>query len=106
MAHLEPELYRQFYAVAKVQAGNAAFNKWDDYGITIDKEIWNKIQNFVPINEYGKSNKGFRTSKNGRNTGIFEKLKNQNNNNFENVNFNNKRSIEIKFTNNNLIEEK
>ena len=44
----------------------------------INKEILNKIQNFVPINEYNKSSKGFRTSKSGRNTGIFQKIENIN----------------------------
>lgn len=78
VAHLEPELYRQFYAIAKEQASDVAFNKWDDYELVLDKNIINKIKNFVPVNEYGKSNKGFRITKNGKSTGIFYKKNEQN----------------------------
>ena len=100
VAHLEPELYRQFYAIAKEQAGNATFNKWDDYGVIINKEILNKIQNFVPINEYNKSSKGFRTSKSGRNTGIFQKIENINNNHAQDEGFIGRNNIVGEFASN------
>ena len=45
-------------------------NKWEDYGLIIEKEIFEKIKQFEPINANGsKNNKGFRITKNGRNTG-------------------------------------
>lgn len=44
MAHLEPELYRQFYAIELVML---LLNKWDDYELILDKNILNKIKNFV-----------------------------------------------------------
>ena len=43
--------------------------------LIIEKEIFEKIKQFEPINANGsKNNKGFRITKNGRNTGIFKKL--------------------------------
>ena len=75
MAYLEPVLYKQFYAITKEQLGNSSLNKWEDYGLIIEKEIFEKIKQFEPINANGsKNNKGFRITKNGRNTGIFKKL--------------------------------
>ena len=47
----------------------------EDYGLIIEKEIFEKIKQFEPINANGsKNNKGFRITKNGRNTGIFKKI--------------------------------
>ena len=75
MAYLEPVLYKQFYAITKEQLGNNSLNKWEDYGLIIEKEIFEKIKQFEPINANGsKNSKGFRITKNGRNTGIFRKL--------------------------------
>ena len=75
MAYLEPVLYKQFYTITKEQLGNNSLNKWEDYGLIIEKEIFEKIKQFEPINVNGsKNNKGFRITKNGRNTGIFKKL--------------------------------
>ena len=75
MAYLEPVLYKQFYAITKEQLGNSTLNKWEDYGLIIEKEIFEKIKQFEPINVNGsKNNKGFRITKNGRNTGIFKKI--------------------------------
>ena len=75
MAYLEPVLYKQFYAITKEQLGNTSLNKWEDYGLIIEKEIFEKIKQFEPINANGsKNNKGFRITKNGRNTGIFKKI--------------------------------
>ena len=75
MAYLEPVLYKQFYAITKEQLGNSSLNKWEDYGLIIEKEIFEKIKQFEPINANGsKNNKGFRITKNGRNTGIFKKI--------------------------------
>lgn len=74
VAFIDPILYKQFYVISKEQSGNKAFNKWDDYNITIEKNIFDKIQQFIPINSNeSKNNKGFRLSKNGMDTGIFKK---------------------------------
>ena len=67
MAYLEPVLYKQFYAITKEQLGNSSLNKWEDYGLIIEKEIFEKIKQFEPINANGS-----RITKNGRNIGIFE----------------------------------
>ena len=75
MAYLEPVLYKQFYAITKEQLGNNSSNKWEDYGLIIEREIFEKIKQFEPINANGsKNSKGFRITKNGRNTGIFKKI--------------------------------
>ena len=43
-------------------------NKWEDYNLIIDKNILDKVKQYVPINNYGnsKNNKSFRKSKNGK----------------------------------------
>ena len=75
MAYLEPVLYKQFYAITKEQLGNNSVNKWEDYGLIIQKDIFEKIKQFEPINSNGnRNNKGFRTTKNGRDTGIFKRI--------------------------------
>lgn len=68
-------MYREFYAISKTQMGNASYNKWDDYELIVDRNIYNKVQQYIPIYNYGgtKNNKGFRITKNGQNTGIFTK---------------------------------
>lgn len=74
VAFLDPTLYKQFYVISKEQSGNKSFNKWDDYNIIIEKNIFDKIKQFTPINpNASKNNKGFRISKNGMDTGIFKK---------------------------------
>lgn len=41
----------------------------------IQKDIFEKIKQFEPINANGsKNNKGFRITKNGKDTGIFQKI--------------------------------
>ena len=46
-----------------------------DYNILIKKDILEKIKQFEPINLNGnKNNKGYRITKNGRDTGIFKKI--------------------------------
>ena len=46
-----------------------------DYNILIKKDILEKIKQFEPISLNGnKNNKGFRITKNGRDTGIFKKI--------------------------------
>ena len=76
VAYIEPELYKQFYAISKNQAGNYSFNRWEDYSLVVDKTIFEKVKQFVPINNFGpnKNNKGFRTKKNGIDTGLFTKM--------------------------------
>jgi len=75
VAFVEPELYKHFYAIAKEQFGNNLTNKWEDYSLMIDKNIFDKIKEFEPINNcLNKNSKGFRTSKNGKDTGIFQKI--------------------------------
>lgn len=60
-------------------------NKWDDYSLTIQKDIFEKVKQFVPINPgANKNNKGFRISKNGQDTGIFKKIEDIGENNIEN----------------------
>lgn len=77
VAFLEPELYKQFYIIAKEQSGNCSSSKWEDYNIVIEKNIFDRIAQFTPINPNSSRNgKGFRLSKNGIDTGIFQKAEN------------------------------
>ena len=97
MANLEPVLYKEFYAITKEQLGNNSVNKWEDYGLVIQKDIFEKIKQFEPINANGsKNNKGFRITKNGRDTGIFRKIQEyeEDNNIGHNINDNNQNNIE------------
>ena len=65
VAFLDPELYKQFYIISKEQSGNGSSNRWDDYNLIIDKNIFDKIKQFTPINSnVNKNSKGFRISKN------------------------------------------
>lgn len=89
VAFLEPELYKQFYIISKEQTGNNAYNKWNDYNLIIERNIFEKFKQFTPINPSAtKNNKGFRLSKNGINTGIFRKTEEivENNNMMDNMN--------------------
>ena len=88
---MEPELYKQFYIISKEQTGNNTYNKWNDYNLIIERNIFEKIQQFTPINTIAnKNNKGFRLSKNGINTGIFKRAEENagNNNMMDNINNN------------------
>ena len=85
VAYLDPELYRQFYAISKEQSGNGSYNKWEDYNLVIEKNILDKIKQFVPINpNTSKNSKGFRLMKNGKDTGIFQKARNNGENDIRN----------------------
>ena len=72
----------------------------------------NKVENFIPINEYGKTNKGFRTSKNGKKNEIFKKINEKGNGNDERINFdinkdaNDSLSSNIAFNRINIIPQK
>lgn len=74
-------MYREFYAINKEQKGNNSYNRWENYQLMIYRDIYNKIQDFVPINgnNSNKNNKGFRITKNKNDTGCFIKMDNQNN---------------------------
>ena len=74
------------------------------------KSIFNKINEFFPINNYGsnKNNRGFRVSKNGKETGIFQHYDEQNdlspnNNNRTNIiNIQNVNSFAVPLIPNNI----
>ena len=75
-------LYKQFYAITKEQLGNSSISKWEDYGLIIQKDIFEKIKQFEPVNHNGsKNSKGFRITKNGKDTGIFHKIREYEGNN-------------------------
>lgn len=80
VAYLDPGLYREFYTISKEQSGNDLSNKWEDYNLVIEKNIFDKIKQFMPINpNASKNSKGFRLSKNGIDTGIFQKRNHEGN---------------------------
>lgn len=58
--------------------------------MTIEKNVFDKLNQFSPINNFGnnKNNKGFRTSKKGKDTGLFKKVggKRDDNINLNNIN--------------------
>ena len=58
--------------------------------MTIEKNVFEKLNQFSPINNFGsnKNNKGFRTSKKGKDTGLFKKVdgKRDDNINLNNIN--------------------
>lgn len=103
MAYLDPDLYREFYNISKEQMGNNTLSKWEDYNLIIDKKILEKLEQFVPIDNYNgtKNNKGFRTTKNGRDTGIFKKINNHDDVN-DNINQINTNNIENNYIRNKL----
>ena len=116
VAFLEPELYKQFYIISKEQTGNNIYNKWSDYNLIIEKNIFEKIKQFTPINPgASKNHKGFRLSKNGIDTGIFKKAEEimENDNMINNINNNIQNNIEghnipnnrIRIIPNNIINE-
>ena len=106
MAYLEPALYKEFYAITKEQLGNSSVNKWEDYGVIIQKDIFEKIKQFEPINPNGnKNNKGFRITKNGRDTGIFKRITEYEQNNINEDpqnNINQQINMQIPPNNNNI----
>lgn len=59
-------MYQEFYAINKQQKGNKAYNRWEDYQLMIKRDIYNKLQQFVPINGNNsvKNSIGFLVSKN------------------------------------------
>ena len=103
MAFINPELYKEFYNISKEQMGNSGLNKWEEYQLIIDRNIFEKVKQYVPINNYNgsKNNKGFRTSKNGRDTGIFTKINPQNNMDDNSIQINTD-SIENQYASNEL----
>lgn len=58
--------------------------------MTIEKNVLDKLNQFSPISNFGsnKNNKGFRTSKKGKDTGLFKKVggKRDDNINLNNIN--------------------
>lgn len=108
MAFLDPDLYRNFYNLSKEQLGNKTLSKWEDYQLVIDKNILDKFNQYTPINNYSnnKNKRGFRTSKNGKDTGLFTKINNNNinedNNNSNNIN--NSDNIGNNFNKNGLLQ--
>ena len=93
VAYIDPNLYRELYAINKNQLAERFFNKWGDYKIDIKKEYIKDIEQFVSINSQKNTKGGFRTTKNHISTGTFYKFKNINDN--DNIN-NNINSIEEK----------
>ena len=75
-------LYKQFYAITKEQLGNSSISKWEDYGLIIQKDIFEKIKQFETVNHNGsKNSKVFWITKNGKDTGIFHKIREYEGNN-------------------------
>lgn len=56
--------------------------------MTIEKNVLDKLNQFSPINNFGsnKNNKGFRTSKKDKDTGLFKKVGGERD---DNINLNN-----------------
>jgi hypothetical protein len=101
VAHLDPGMYREFYAIAKEQKSNTAYNGWENYQLLLERNIFEKLQQFVSINDStGKNSKGFSLSKNGINTGCFIKTGNEINNIQNNINNLEKSHIKNNYDNN------
>ena len=80
-------MYREFYAIAKEQKRNTNYNRWENYQLVLESNIFDKLQKFESINDStGKNSKGFRITKNGVSTGCFIKTGNEINNIQNNIN--------------------
>ena len=54
VGYVDPNLYRELYAINKSQLAERFFNKWGDYKIDIKKEYIKDIEQFVSINSQKK----------------------------------------------------
>jgi len=87
VAYIDPNLYRELYAVNKQQLSERFFNKWGDYKIDVKKDLIRDIEQFTSVSSQKNSRGGFRTTKNHLPTGTFYKFRNINNE--QNLNQNN-----------------
>ena len=98
-------MYKQLYSIQKIQAGSKYFNKWKDYTTEIKPEYFDKLNQFIAIenNGDGKKSKAFRLKKNGQDTNIFQKLNQEEApHDFANIQFNqNLNNINLPNQNNN-----
>ncbi len=88
IAYIEPNLYRELYAINKSQLSERVFNKWGDYKIDVQKDLLQDIQQFTSINPKNNSKGGFKLTKNHASSNTFYKYRNIDE--FQNINQNEK----------------
>ena len=49
IAFIDQNLYKDLYAISKIELGKRNANKWKDYNIQIESSVLEKLKNFVPI---------------------------------------------------------
>ena len=98
-------MYKQLYSIQKIQIGSKSFNKWKDFTTEIKPEYFDKLIQFITIENIGdgKKSKAFRLKKNLQDKNIFKKLNQEYvPHDFANIQFNqNLNNINLPSQNNN-----
>ena len=104
IAFIDPNLFREIYALNKKQKAETNFNKWCDFKIKIRQDLIKEIGDFSNISKANNNRGGFRKTKNHISTNIFDYKVNPNNNlnriymnaqNDKNIQQNNERMFHI-----------
>ena len=104
IAFIDPNLFREIYALNKKQKAERNFNKWCDFKIEIRQDQIKDIGDFSNISKANNNRGGFRKTKNHISTNIFDYKVNPNNNlnriymnaqNDKNIQQNNERMFHI-----------
>ena len=51
IAFVDADLYKKLQSIEKDQLSKKNYNKWEEYRVKLNKEIYDKLQNFVPIDK-------------------------------------------------------
>ena len=51
MAFVDPNLYKNLYAISKQELSKRNMNKWSDYEVTMERSVLEKLNNFNAIEE-------------------------------------------------------
>ena len=49
IAFNDQDLYRELYTISKIEISKRNGNRWKDFEMPVDIDIFDKIRNFVPI---------------------------------------------------------
>ena len=74
IAYINPQLYMQLENISKEQMSQRNFDKWTKYNVKITQDVFQKLQQFIPIKNPKGNHKAFRLKKNGQNNGIFTEI--------------------------------
>ena len=60
--------------ISKEQMSQRNFDKWTKYNMKITQDVFQKLQQFVPIKNPKGHHRAFRLKKNGQNIGVFSEI--------------------------------